>query len=164
MRTALDGQTFSAASSGAEIPTLSLNDPLTGVFLTIVVELTTTDGVSTPSIDLSSFSVTIEANEAALPGGDDFYNEGQVKWTSGDNSGRAMEIKDWINSSRTIKLYLPMPRAVQVGDTFEALPGCDKTIAVCQAKFLNALNHRGQPFIPGNDLLLSIPDNPDSNG
>ena len=31
--------------------------------------------------------------------------------------------------------------------------GCDHTIATCSARFGNAVNFRGEPFLPGNDLL-----------
>ena len=34
---------------------------------------------------------------------------------------------------------------------------CDKTIATCSARFGNALNFQGEPFLPGNDMLAQYP-------
>ena len=45
--------------------------------------------------------------------------------------------------------------AVAVGDTFNAIAGCDKTIGTCVAKFNNAVNFRGEPYVPGMDKMLS---------
>lgn len=35
--------------------------------------------------------------------------------------------------------------------------GCDHTIATCAARFGNAANFRGEPFLPGTDLLAHYP-------
>ncbi len=35
--------------------------------------------------------------------------------------------------------------------------GCDRTLATCAARFANAANFRGEPFLPGNDLLTRYP-------
>lgn len=35
--------------------------------------------------------------------------------------------------------------------------GCDHTLATCAARFDNAVNFRGEPFLPGNDLLSRYP-------
>ena len=42
-----------------------------------------------------------------------------------------------------------------VGDTFNAIAGCDKTISTCIAKFNNAVNFRGEPYVPGMDKMLA---------
>ena len=31
--------------------------------------------------------------------------------------------------------------------------GCDRTLETCQARFGNAVNFQGEPFLPGNDQL-----------
>ncbi|MFN7158060.1 MAG: phage BR0599 family protein, partial [Erythrobacter cryptus] len=41
----------------------------------------------------------------------------------------------------------------QPGTRIELREGCDHTIATCAARFANAINFRGEPFLPGNDLL-----------
>ena len=35
--------------------------------------------------------------------------------------------------------------------------GCDHTLATCSARFANAVNFQGEPFLPGNDLLTRYP-------
>jgi hypothetical protein len=43
----------------------------------------------------------------------------------------------------------PLPSAPVVSyDTFEALPGCDKTLSTCSAKYDNLVHLAAQPFIP----------------
>ena len=36
--------------------------------------------------------------------------------------------------------------------------GCDKRLDTCSDRFANVLNFRGEPYVPGADLLLSYPD------
>jgi hypothetical protein len=35
--------------------------------------------------------------------------------------------------------------------------GCDKRLATCSGRFGNAVNFRGEPFLPGMDLLTRYP-------
>lgn len=77
----------------------------------------------------------------------------EVVWLTGANAGRRMEIKEFSNKQFT--LVLPMPNNVTVGDTFNAIAGCDKTISTCIAKFNNAVNFRGEPYVPGMDKMLA---------
>ena len=35
--------------------------------------------------------------------------------------------------------------------------GCDRTVATCAARFDNAVNFQGEPFLPGNDMLAQYP-------
>lgn len=82
-----------------------------------------------------------------------YFSGGEIQWLTGANAGRRMEIKEFSNKQFT--LVLPMPNSVAVGDTFNAIAGCDKTIATCIAKFNNAVNFRGEPYVPGMDKMLS---------
>lgn len=82
-----------------------------------------------------------------------YFSSGEVEWLTGANAGRRMEIKEFANKQFT--LALPMPHAVAVGDTFKAVAGCDKTITTCAAKFANAVNFRGEPYVPGMDKVLA---------
>jgi hypothetical protein len=40
-----------------------------------------------------------------------------------------------------------------IGTKAELIEGCDHTITTCATRFGNAVNFRGEPFLPGNDLL-----------
>ena len=35
--------------------------------------------------------------------------------------------------------------------------GCNKNFATCRDRFANAVNFRGEPYLPGNDLLTRYP-------
>lgn len=43
------------------------------------------------------------------------------------------------------------------GDLVRLRHGCDKMFATCRARFANAANFRGEPHLPGNDLLTRFP-------
>ena len=43
---------------------------------------------------------------------------------------------------------------VTLGDQFEALPGCDHTIATCQGVFNNLARFGGFPYIPPPELAV----------
>ena len=81
-----------------------------------------------------------------------FFAGGLLTWTSGNNNGLSIEVKEYIEGG-DLTIVLPMPYAVQVGDTFDVIAGCDKTSATCKNKFGNLVNFRGFPSIPGTDAI-----------
>jgi uncharacterized phage protein (TIGR02218 family) len=85
-----------------------------------------------------------------------YFDGGLVTWTSGDNDGLSMEIKS--STPPDFYLYLDMPHAIQVGDTYEMIPGCDKLLATCRDRWDNVVNFRGEPYIPGLDAMLRTVD------
>ena len=82
-----------------------------------------------------------------------YFTGGEVQWQTGANAGLHMEVKSFLNSQ--FAFVLPMPNAITVGDTFKAIAGCDKTFPTCYTNFNNAVNFRGEPYVPGMDQLLS---------
>ena len=82
-----------------------------------------------------------------------YFSSGEIVWLTGANAGRRMEIKEFSNTQFT--LVLPMPNNIAVGDTYNAIAGCDKTFNTCFSKFSNAVNFRGEPYVPGMDKMLS---------
>jgi uncharacterized phage protein (TIGR02218 family) len=82
----------------------------------------------------------------------DYFAGGVVRFTSGANAGLSMEVRDF--SVGRFGLFLPMPYAIAVGDSFTVSAGCDKRFDSCVARFNNALNFRGEPHVPGTDKLL----------
>ncbi len=82
-----------------------------------------------------------------------YFSGGEIQFLTGANAGRRMEIKEFANKQFT--LVLPLPNNIAVGDTFNAIAGCDKTIGTCAGKFGNAVNFRGEPYVPGMDKMLA---------
>jgi uncharacterized phage protein (TIGR02218 family) len=82
-----------------------------------------------------------------------YFSGGEIQFLTGANAGRRMEIKEFSNKQFT--LVLPMPNNIAIGDSFNAIAGCDKTIGTCASKFGNAVNFRGEPYVPGMDKMLA---------
>jgi len=87
---------------------------------------------------------------------DGWFAHGLLTWGSGANAGLSAHIKTQ-TAAGAIALWLPAGAAIQLGDSFTATVGCDKRFATCKEKFSNAVNFRGQPFMPGNDFSISYP-------
>lgn len=84
-----------------------------------------------------------------------FFTFGRATFTTGANAGAVNEVL--LHDGQTIRLFVPMPRPIVVGDQIVLVAGCDKTPETCNAKFANILNFRGEPHIPGNDKVFSYP-------
>lgn len=76
---------------------------------------------------------------------------GHLRWISGGNAGLEAQIIGHTGNSLQIDgvlLETPMP-----GNRALLIEGCDKSLATCGARFGNSINFRGEPHLPGNDLL-----------
>jgi uncharacterized phage protein (TIGR02218 family) len=92
----------------------------------------------------------------------DWFNQGKITFTSGNCAGLSMEIQRWTGGgTKNFVLSLDMPYPIEVGDAYQATPGCDKTYATCKDKFEN-MNFGGFSHIPGTDWALSFPNVPSS--
>lgn len=80
---------------------------------------------------------------------------GQVRWLDGPNCGLAFDIV--ASDAAGITLACPPPYPVAAVDRIELIEGCDKQISTCATRFANAVNFRGEPYLPGNDLLTRYP-------
>lgn len=88
-------------------------------------------------------------------GGD--FAGGTAMFTSGDNAGMGMEIKEHqynVATGAEIILVLPMPYDIVILDEVTLTRGCDKTLGTCKAKFDNVINFRGEPHVPGLDKIF----------
>jgi uncharacterized phage protein (TIGR02218 family) len=50
-------------------------------------------------------------------------------------------------------LHFDAPLLLDAGTEVQLVEGCDKRFATCAGRFGNAANFRGEPHVPGNDLL-----------
>lgn len=89
---------------------------------------------------------------------DGWFAGGVLSFETGANAGASMEVKRWTRDPGRMELYLPLGYVIEPGDRFRVHPGCDKRLDTCRERFANVLNFRGEPYIPGQDLLMSYPD------
>ncbi|ATY33346.1 DUF2163 domain-containing protein [Sphingomonas psychrotolerans] len=94
--------------------------------------------------------LTLDAAEPIANG----YGGGRLRWFGGANSG----LEDAVARSEgaTVTLRRP-PRFAAVGALVAIEQGCDKRLATCAERFANAANFRGEPYLPGIDLLTRYP-------
>ncbi|WEK45624.1 MAG: DUF2163 domain-containing protein [Candidatus Andeanibacterium colombiense] len=119
-----------------------------------------------PGCSLSAAAHTYEAsvasfdpatNRAVFAGGPapaDMLG-GSLRWLDGPQAGIAMEVIDADESG-----LLPgtaLDPELQPGARALLREGCDHTLAICAARFGNAANFQGEPYLPGNDVLARYP-------
>jgi uncharacterized phage protein (TIGR02218 family) len=90
---------------------------------------------------------------------DGWFTGGRLTFSSGANSGVAIEVKRHTVDSlgAGIALWQAAPEPIAPGDAFVVTAGCDKLLATCRDRFNNIGNFRGFPHIPGNDFVMSYP-------
>ncbi|QTD57553.1 DUF2163 domain-containing protein [Parasphingorhabdus cellanae] len=92
---------------------------------------------------------------ADLQGRASDYIYGELRWLSGRNCGLSFAIIG--GAGDALRLADQPTQPVSVGDRALLTAGCDKTFATCRARFHNSINFRGEPHLPGNDLLTRYP-------
>jgi uncharacterized phage protein (TIGR02218 family) len=83
------------------------------------------------------------------------YAYGRLRWISGANSG----LESPVLGSDGVRLTLREPPffPAAAGDLVEIREGCDKRLSTCGGRFGNVANFRGEPHLPGLDLLTRYP-------
>jgi uncharacterized phage protein (TIGR02218 family) len=80
---------------------------------------------------------------------------GRLRYLRGGNCGAQTIVIAVANDRVRVR---DLPRApVEPGCRVELREGCDKRLATCSTRFENAENFRGEPHLPGNDLLTRYP-------
>jgi len=90
---------------------------------------------------------------------DGWFTAGKLSFTSGTNTGFAVEVKTHrvALDGVLIELWQRPPEPLALSDAFTVTAGCDKRFATCRDRFDNGINFRGFPAIPGNDFVISYP-------
>ena len=101
------------------------------------------------ALDPDAGTVTMDIADTAP------YRYGLLRWLDGPSTGLESAIVDANGSVLTLaqRIDADLPANVRV----RLREGCDKTIATCADRFGNAANFRGEPFLPGNDMLAQYP-------
>jgi len=80
---------------------------------------------------------------------------GRLRYMRGANCGLSTTI---LAVAGALVRVRDLPREpVENGCRVELREGCDKRFATCVSRFDNAVNFRGEPHLPGNDLLTRFP-------
>ncbi len=85
----------------------------------------------------------------------DHFAYGHLRWLDGENAGLVCDII--ANGASDVTLTRRPYFAVLPGARVALVEGCDKRLETCAARFANAANFRGEPHLPGNDLLTRYP-------
>ena len=120
-------------------------------------------GLAAPTFTTTSTVTGVTSNQVFVASGltaaaDDYYAEGVITWTSGNNAGLRQKVRTHA-AGGALTLSLPMLLAVQVGDTFSIIAGCRKRLEEdCFTKFNNVLNFQGEPHRPTVDQITAAPE------
>lgn len=85
----------------------------------------------------------------------DRFAQGRLRAQGGDNAGIDARIAGVVDGR--LILFEPLPFDLAVGTRLSLREGCDKRLATCSARFANAINFRGEPHVPGGDVLTRFP-------
>ncbi len=80
---------------------------------------------------------------------------GTLRWFDGPHAGQSMAIVAVAGAS--VVLDAVLDAGVASGQRVTLREGCDRTLATCAPRFANAVNFQGEPFLPGNDLVVRYP-------
>jgi uncharacterized phage protein (TIGR02218 family) len=101
--------------------------------------------------DADPDSNTITLDGAVDP---DLLVGGELRWIDGPLAGSRSAILG-TNGIRLV-LSAPLDGAAAQGRVI-LREGCDRTITTCATRFGNAINFRGEPYLPGNDMIARYP-------
>lgn len=101
------------------------------------------------AVDGDAGTVTLDLADAAP------YRHGALRWLDGPATGLTARILD--TDGGVLTLADRLDPSLGQGLRVRLREGCDRTVATCSARFDNALNFRGEPFLPGNDMLAHYP-------
>jgi uncharacterized phage protein (TIGR02218 family) len=124
-------------------------------------------------VDLAAITVAGSATSTAVPAASNqatrrividnsraetagHFDLGILTWTSGANTGASSEIKRF--ESGTFVLWSPLLFPIEVGDTYTASPGCNKSPTDHLRFMPDMLDFGGFPDVPGSDSLNQFPD------
>lgn len=102
-------------------------------------------------VSVSGAAVTLDTGEPVA----DAYGGGRLRWFGGANGGMTAAVA--VSQGATVTLRTEPAFAIEPGTLVAMTEGCDKSIATCAARFGNAANFRGEPYLPGVDLLTRYP-------
>lgn len=102
-------------------------------------------------VEAEGAGVTLDRAEPVA----DAYGCGRLRWFDGANAGLECGIARSDGSAVTLRA--PPAFETRAGALVELVEGCDGRWETCRDRFGNGGNFRGEPFLPGMDLLTRWP-------
>ena len=102
-------------------------------------------------VSVAGSDVTVNAVETVA----NAHGGGRLRWLGGANGGLESQVR--ASAGAVLTLRRPPAFTAATGALVELIEGCDKSLATCAARFGNAVNFRGEPYLPGVDLLVRYP-------
>lgn len=124
-------------------------------------------------VDLGAITVTGSATSTAVPAASNtstrrilidssrgeaagHFDLGIVTFTGGANAGASSEVKRF--EGGVFVLWSPLLYPIEVGDTYSATPGCNKSPADHMRFNADMIDYGGFPDVPGSDSINQFPD------
>jgi len=80
---------------------------------------------------------------------DGIFSGGSLRWVDGARAG----IVERVLASAGANVTIAEPVVISTPVAVELVEGCDRQLGTCRDHFANVVNFRGEPHLPGNDLL-----------
>lgn len=100
-------------------------------------------------IAVDEFTCTIDLEDARS------FAMGRLRWITGPNCGIEHVIIKATGSELSLQNATGL--TIQAGDVAILHEGCDGRRATCSSRFANIENFRGEPDLPGSEILLRYP-------
>lgn len=98
--------------------------------------------VTAPAAIVSGLEVSVVA---AASQSDGYYDGGFLEWLVAPGVYERRFIVSHVGVALTLDV---VPLGLSAGTEVRIYPGCDHSLSTCSAKFANALNYGGMPYIP----------------
>jgi hypothetical protein len=145
------GTTAGSQPTYNETPAATTND---GTAVLTAVQAWSRSCIITDVIDPANYRIAVNDVRAI----DAWFNSGVLVLESGVDRNRVIEVRTFLAAGGVIQLFLPLPLTISPGTKARIYPGCDKRIATCRDRFSNAINFRGEPYVPGQDFQKRTPN------
>lgn len=90
---------------------------------------------------------------------DGWFKDGLIIFRSGVLAGKMMEVRDWEQTTKTVKTFLALEQTPAADDWVEIYPGCDRTVTMCRDRYENVINMRAEPNVPGKAVVAAYSTN-----
>lgn len=114
--------------------------------------------IHTATLSAVTSQTVFRAASLAGTGDAEYYNNGIVRFTSGNNNNYFFRVDSWNDSTGEFTLRTPTPYLPTTSDTISATRGCQKRPgADCRDRFSNITNFGGFSTIPTYESFSRLP-------